>query len=154
MGSGAWAGEDVAVAGLMDLSLSPPLQPVITEDFSHLPPEQRRKKLQQKIEERNRELQKEVDQRDALNKMKDVYQRTPQMGDPNSLEPKISETLGNIERLRLEIQKYESWLTEAESRMLSNRPDNMRYSRHLDPATTVNNNNSSHEKDRWGLWAS
>uniref|UniRef100_A0A8C3PBG3 Thyroid hormone receptor interactor 10 n=1 Tax=Chrysemys picta bellii TaxID=8478 RepID=A0A8C3PBG3_CHRPI len=102
--------------------------PVITEDFSHLPPEQRRKKLQQKIEERNRELQKEIDQRDALNKMKDVYQKTPQMGDPTSLEPKISETLSNIEKLRLEIQKYESWLVEAESRMLSNRPDNtLRY---------------------------
>uniref|UniRef100_A0A8C0IVJ1 Thyroid hormone receptor interactor 10 n=1 Tax=Chelonoidis abingdonii TaxID=106734 RepID=A0A8C0IVJ1_CHEAB len=81
--------------------------PVITEDFSHLPPEQRRKKLQQKIEERNRELQKEIDQRDALNKMKDVYQKTPQMGDPASLEPKISETLSNIEKLRLEIQKYQ-----------------------------------------------
>ncbi|XP_038234053.1 cdc42-interacting protein 4 isoform X2 [Dermochelys coriacea] len=122
-------------------------KPVITEDFSHLPPEQRRKKLQQKIEERNRELQKEIDQRDALNKMKDVYQKTPQMGDPASLEPKISETLSNIEKLRLEIQKYESWLAEAESRMQSNRPDSiLRQSRHLDPATTLNNN-GSHEKD-------
>ncbi|XP_074791036.1 cdc42-interacting protein 4 isoform X2 [Natator depressus] len=121
--------------------------PVITEDFSHLPPEQRRKKLQQKIEERNRELQKEIDQRDALNKMKDVYQKTPQMGDPASLEPKISETLSNIEKLRLEIQKYESWLAEAESRMLSNRPDSiLRQSRHLDHATSLNNN-GSHEKD-------
>ncbi|XP_061495496.1 cdc42-interacting protein 4 isoform X3 [Rhineura floridana] len=121
---------------------------VITEDFSHLPPEQRRKKLQQKIEERNRELQKELDQRDALNKMKDVYQKTPQMGDPNSLEPKISETLGTIERLRLEIQKYEAWLADAESRMLSNRPDTAaRYNRHLDHASALNNN-CSHEKDR------
>ncbi|KAM9115377.1 cdc42-interacting protein 4 isoform 1-T1 [Pangshura tecta] len=120
--------------------------PVITEDFSHLPPEQRRKKLQQKIEERNRELQKEIDQRDALNKMKDVYQKTPQMGDPASLEPKISETLSNIEKLRLEIQKYESWLAEAERRMLSNRPENtLRYSCHLDHTTTLNNN-GSHEK--------
>ncbi|OXB57932.1 hypothetical protein ASZ78_003918 [Callipepla squamata] len=32
------------------------------EDFSHLPPEQRRKKLQQRIDELNRELQKETDQ--------------------------------------------------------------------------------------------
>ncbi|XP_074977913.1 cdc42-interacting protein 4 isoform X2 [Caretta caretta] len=121
--------------------------PVITEDFSHLPPEQRRKKLQQKMEERTRELQKEIDQRDALNKMKDVYQKTPQMGDPASLEPKISETLSNIEKLRLEIQKYESWLAEAESRMLSNRPDSiLRQSRHLDHATTLSNN-GSHEKD-------
>ncbi|XP_066470450.1 cdc42-interacting protein 4 isoform X3 [Tiliqua scincoides] len=120
---------------------------VITEDFSHLPPEQRRKKLQQKIEERNRELQKELDQRDALNKMKDVYQKTPQMGDPNSLEPKMSETLGNIEKLRLEIQKYEAWLADAESRMLSNRPDTVtRYNRHLDHVSALNNN-CSHEKD-------
>uniref|UniRef100_A0A8D0AYC0 Thyroid hormone receptor interactor 10 n=2 Tax=Salvator merianae TaxID=96440 RepID=A0A8D0AYC0_SALMN len=119
---------------------------VITEDFSHLPPEQRRKRLQQKIEERNRELQKELDQRDALNKMKDVYQKTPQMGDPNSLEPKITETLSNIERLRLEVQKYEAWLAEAESRTLSNR-----YNRHLDHASALNNNNCSHEKDSCSL---
>uniref|UniRef100_A0A8D0VSN4 F-BAR domain-containing protein n=1 Tax=Sus scrofa TaxID=9823 RepID=A0A8D0VSN4_PIG len=33
------------------------------EDFSHLPPEQRRKKLQQRIDELNRELQKESDQK-------------------------------------------------------------------------------------------
>lgn len=45
--------------------LSPCLtfQTVVTEDFSHLPPEQQRKRLQQQLEERNRELQKEEDQR-------------------------------------------------------------------------------------------
>lgn len=39
--------------------------------------------------------------------MKDVYEKTPQMGDPASLEPRITETLHNIERLKLEVQKYE-----------------------------------------------
>lgn len=39
--------------------------------------------------------------------MKDVYEKTPQMGDPASLEPRITETLSNIERLKLEVQKYE-----------------------------------------------
>lgn len=33
------------------------------EDFSNLPPEQRRKKLQQKVDELNRDIQKEMDQR-------------------------------------------------------------------------------------------
>uniref|UniRef100_A0A3P9QIZ9 Formin binding protein 1-like n=1 Tax=Poecilia reticulata TaxID=8081 RepID=A0A3P9QIZ9_POERE len=80
------------------------------EDFSHLPPEQRRKRLQQKIDELNRELQKETDQRDALNKMKDVYEKNPQMGDPNSLQPKISETSCNIQKLRSEIHKNERCL--------------------------------------------
>lgn len=33
------------------------------EDFSHLPPEQRRKKLQGKIDELSKDIQKEMDQR-------------------------------------------------------------------------------------------
>ncbi|XP_055497410.1 formin-binding protein 1-like isoform X2 [Leucoraja erinacea] len=85
-----------------------------SEDFSHLPPEQRRKKLQQRIDELNKEHQKEIDQRDALNKMKDVYERNPQMGDSGSLHPKISETMSNIDRLRYEIQKNEAWIAEVE----------------------------------------
>uniref|UniRef100_A0A3B3WS29 Uncharacterized protein n=1 Tax=Poecilia mexicana TaxID=48701 RepID=A0A3B3WS29_9TELE len=96
------------------------LKPVPSlEDFSHLPPEQRRKRLQQKIDELNRELQKETDQRDALNKMKDVYEKNPQMGDPNSLQPKISETNCNIQKLRSEIHKNETWLSEVEGKQSS-----------------------------------
>nr|XP_004655072.1 cdc42-interacting protein 4 isoform X5 [Jaculus jaculus] len=117
---------------------------VVSEDFSHLPPEQQRKRLQQQIEERNRELQKEVDQREALKKMKDVYEKTPQMGDPTSLEPRITETLNNIERLKLEVQKYEAWLAEAESRVLSNRGDSLsRHVRPPDPPTTAPPDSSS-----------
>ncbi|XP_061635686.1 formin-binding protein 1-like isoform X3 [Phyllopteryx taeniolatus] len=89
------------------------------EDFSHLPPEQRRKRLQQKIDELNSKLQIEMDQRDALNKMKDVYEKTPPMGDPNSLQPKISETICNMEKLRSEIHKYEAWLSEVEGKQAS-----------------------------------
>uniref|UniRef100_A0A3Q3DBG6 Formin binding protein 1-like n=1 Tax=Hippocampus comes TaxID=109280 RepID=A0A3Q3DBG6_HIPCM len=86
------------------------------EDYSHLPPEQRRKRLQQKIDELNNKLQIEMDQRDALNKMKDVYEKTPHMGDPNSLQPKISETICNMEKLRSEIHKHEAWLSEVEGK--------------------------------------
>ena len=39
------------------------LQGATPEDFSNLPPEQRRKKLQQKVDELNKEIQKEMDQR-------------------------------------------------------------------------------------------
>ncbi|KAK9519675.1 hypothetical protein VZT92_022387 [Zoarces viviparus] len=89
------------------------------EDFSHLPPEQRRKRLQQRIDELSKELQKEIDQRDALNKMKDVYEKNPQMGDPTSLQPKISETICNMEKLRSEIHKNETWLSEVEGKQSS-----------------------------------
>nr|XP_048718158.1 formin-binding protein 1-like isoform X4 [Caretta caretta] len=87
------------------------------EDFSHLPPEQRRKKLQQRIDELNRELQKETDQKDALIKMKDVYEKNPQMGDPGSLQPKLAETMSNMDRLRMEIHKNEAWLSEVEGKV-------------------------------------
>uniref|UniRef100_A0A672Z7B8 Cdc42-interacting protein 4 homolog n=1 Tax=Sphaeramia orbicularis TaxID=375764 RepID=A0A672Z7B8_9TELE len=83
------------------------------EDFSHLPPEQRKKRLQGKIDDINKDLQKAQDQSDALEKMKGVYEQNPQMGDPSSLEPQITETAQNIGRLRGELAKYESWLSEA-----------------------------------------
>nr|XP_048287971.1 formin-binding protein 1 isoform X7 [Myodes glareolus] len=87
------------------------------EDFSNLPPEQRRKKLQQKVDDLNKEIQKETDQRDAITKMKDVYLKNPQMGDPTSLDHKLAEVTQNIERLRLETQKFEAWLAEVEGRL-------------------------------------
>ncbi|XP_043325765.1 formin-binding protein 1 isoform X8 [Cervus elaphus] len=87
------------------------------EDFSNLPPEQRRKKLQQKVDELNKEIQKEMDQRDAITKMKDVYLKNPQMGDPSSLDHKLAEVSQNIEKLRLEAQKFEAWLAEVEGRL-------------------------------------
>ncbi|XP_019124627.1 formin-binding protein 1 isoform X6 [Larimichthys crocea] len=89
------------------------------EDFSHLPPEQRRKKLQGKLDELNKDIQKEMDQRDALTKMKDVYVKNPQMGDPTSVDPRLLEISQNIEKLQFEVQKFEGWLAEVEERMPS-----------------------------------
>ncbi|XP_023135368.1 cdc42-interacting protein 4 homolog isoform X2 [Amphiprion ocellaris] len=108
--------------------------PTVTEDFAHLPPEQRRKRLQQKLEEICKELQKEVDQSEALGKMKDVYEKNPQMGDPASLASQINQTSQNIERLRAELNKYETWLAEA-----GGRGDTLRYKTH------TFNNNGAHD---------
>ncbi|XP_061589788.1 formin-binding protein 1 isoform X11 [Cololabis saira] len=111
------------------------------EDFSHLPPEQRRKKLQGKIDELNKDIQKEMDQRDALTKMKDVYVKNPQMGDPASVDPRLSEIGQNIEKLQLEVQKFEGWLAEVEERMPS-KSDTHRRSVVFETqnSTTVSNN--------------
>ncbi|XP_075873492.1 formin-binding protein 1-like [Nelusetta ayraudi] len=115
------------------------------EDFSHLPPEQRRKKLQGKLDELNKDIQKEMDQRDALTKMKDVYVKNPQMGDPTSVDPRLAEIAGSIERLQSEVQKFEGWLAEVEERMPS-KSDTHRKSGLYETQnstitpTTVNNN--------------
>ncbi|XP_026212072.1 formin-binding protein 1 isoform X5 [Anabas testudineus] len=111
------------------------------EDFSHLPPEQRRKKLQGKIDEINKDIQKEMDQRDALTKMKDVYIKNPQMGDPASVDPRLTEIGQNIEKLQFEVQKFEGWLAEVEERMPSKSDTHRRSGIYeTQNSTTVSNN--------------
>ncbi|KAG1960097.1 thyroid hormone receptor interactor 10b [Pimephales promelas] len=87
--------------------------PSSPEDFSRLPPDQRRRRLQEKMEDVQKELQKETEQSEALMKMKGVYEQNSQLGDPSSLQPQIIETAVNIVRLKGEISKYQGQLTEA-----------------------------------------
>ncbi|XP_075924947.1 formin-binding protein 1 homolog isoform X2 [Petromyzon marinus] len=128
---------------LLSMKLSSPgcvPKGVPAEDFSHLPPEQRRKKLQQKIDDLNSEIKKEVDQREALLKMKDVYLKNPQMGDSTSLEPKLSETAHKIDKLQQEAQKFENWLADAEGRMPARVHGPKRNSAAYDRSSIVVNN--------------
>ncbi|XP_071981833.1 formin-binding protein 1 isoform X9 [Engystomops pustulosus] len=116
------------------------------EDFSNLPPEQRRKKLQQKVDELNKDIQKEIDQRDALTKMKDVYMKNPQMGDPSSVAQKLIEIGNNIEKLRVEVQKFEGWLAEVEGRLPS-RDNSRRQSALYETQTTAPVNNCVQDRE-------
>ncbi|KAF6124381.1 formin binding protein 1 [Phyllostomus discolor] len=117
------------------------------EDFSNLPPEQRRKKLQQKVDELNKDIQKEVDQRDAITKMKDVYLKNPQMGDPASLDHKLAEVNQNIEKLRLEAQKFEAWLAEVEGRLPARGEQARRQSGLYDAQSTPTVNNCAQARE-------
>ncbi|KAG9262854.1 hypothetical protein AMEX_G24786 [Astyanax mexicanus] len=78
-------------AGTQDKHMPPPV-----EDFSHLPPDQRKKRLQEKIDEIKREMQKEMDKSAALSRMRGVYEQNSQLGDPSSLEPQINQISHNI----------------------------------------------------------
>uniref|UniRef100_A0A3B1JUR1 Formin binding protein 1a n=1 Tax=Astyanax mexicanus TaxID=7994 RepID=A0A3B1JUR1_ASTMX len=102
------------------------------EDYSHLPPEQRRKKLQAKLNDVSKDIQKEMDQRDALTKMKEVYIKNPHMGDPNSVDPRLEEVQQSIEKLQLDAHKYEGWLTDVERKLLEKGSTQRRQSAHFD----------------------
>uniref|UniRef100_A0A1A8EME3 Formin binding protein 1 n=1 Tax=Nothobranchius korthausae TaxID=1143690 RepID=A0A1A8EME3_9TELE len=117
------------------------------EDFSHLPPEQRRKKLQGKIDELNKDIQKEMDQRDALTKMKDVYIKNPQMGDPASVDPRLTEIGQNIEKLQSEVQKFEGWLAEVEERMPSKSDTHRRSVLYETQTSTAVSNNCAQNRE-------
>lgn len=86
------------------------------EDCSDLPPNQRKKKLQQKIDNLNLQIQQETGARDALMRMKDVYEQNPSMGNPLTVEGQLAENGHNLERLRLELQKYQGYLIEADGK--------------------------------------
>ncbi|KAM7390928.1 hypothetical protein PAMP_021657 [Pampus punctatissimus] len=86
-------------------------------DCSHLPPEQRRKKLQTRINNINQEIQREREQRDALLKMREVYEQSPQMGDAASLEPRLDEVKQSLQRLEDELLRNQAWLVEADNRL-------------------------------------
>ncbi|XP_066466591.1 formin-binding protein 1 isoform X2 [Tiliqua scincoides] len=117
------------------------------EDFSNLPPEQRRKKLQQKVDEFNKDIQKELDQRDALTKMKDVYIKNPQMGDAASVDLKLAELGQNLEKLRLEAQKFEGWLAEVEGRLPTRTESARRQSGLHEPQNTLTVNNCAQDRE-------
>uniref|UniRef100_A0A8C5CNP9 Formin binding protein 1 n=1 Tax=Gadus morhua TaxID=8049 RepID=A0A8C5CNP9_GADMO len=89
-----------------------------SEDFSHLPAEQRRKKLQNRISSIGVEVQREREQRDALAKLREVYQRSPEMGDASSLDSQIEEASQRLDRLQKELHRHQGWLQETESRLV------------------------------------
>ncbi|XP_058271073.1 formin-binding protein 1 isoform X17 [Hemibagrus wyckioides] len=119
------------------------------EDFSHLPPEQRRKKLQAKIDDINKDIQKELDQKDALTKMKDVYVKNPQMGDPSSVDPRLAEIGHHVDKLQAELQKFEGWLAEVEGRMPVRTESTQRQSIVYESqiSSTMANNNCAQDRE-------
>lgn len=86
------------------------------DDFSDLPPNQRKRKLQQKIDAIKKEMAKEQAEREGMLKLKDVYANNPALGDPNMLEKKVEENAQKLDAIRQELQKYEGYLAECEGK--------------------------------------
>lgn len=102
------------------------------EDFSHLPPEQRRRKLQERIDELQKSISKEVDEQKGLMKMKDVYIKNSKLGNPASLEPQLVEAAARISRLEDELKKYQVWMSSAENKIQHRHSDgSILHSSHL-----------------------
>uniref|UniRef100_A0A671RDB5 Cdc42-interacting protein 4 homolog n=1 Tax=Sinocyclocheilus anshuiensis TaxID=1608454 RepID=A0A671RDB5_9TELE len=96
-------------------------------DLSRLPPDQRRRRLQEKFDDIQKELQRETEQSEAMMKMKGVYEQNSQLGDPSSLQPQIIQTAHNIAKLRGELNKYQVQLTEAGGGTLQHYPASSEY---------------------------
>merc|ERR1712156_938284 len=86
------------------------------DDFSELPPNQRKKKLQSKIEEITGKICQETAARDGLMKMKQVYESNPALGDPMSIQGQLTENGHRLDKLRSDLKKFQDFLDEAEGR--------------------------------------
>merc|ERR1712038_401618 len=86
------------------------------DDFSELPPNQRRKKLQSKIEEITGKICQETAARDGLMKMKQVYESNPALGDPMSIQGQLTENGHRLDKLRSELKKFQDFLDELDGK--------------------------------------
>jgi len=84
------------------------------EDFSELPPNQRRKKLQAKIDDLTGKISQETAARDGLMKMKTVYEANPALGDPMSIEGQLTENGHRLDKLRSDLKRYQTFLEEVD----------------------------------------
>ncbi|XP_017070986.1 formin-binding protein 1-like isoform X7 [Drosophila eugracilis] len=83
------------------------------EDFSDLPPNQRRKKLQGKIAELTQNIAQETKARDGLMKMKIVYEANSSLGNPMTVEGQLNESEHKLEKLKVDLKKYQGFLEKA-----------------------------------------
>ncbi|KAK9884923.1 hypothetical protein WA026_009160 [Henosepilachna vigintioctopunctata] len=106
------------------------------EDMSDLPPNQRRKKLTQKIEELKAKVAQESAARDGLMKMKSVYEANPALGDPMTVEGQLNESSHRLEKLQSELKRFQGYLDDAlknlngSSNSVTNSPRLVNGSRH------------------------
>lgn len=89
------------------------------EDFSDLPPTQRRKKLMGKVQELQQKVQQEQAASEGLMKMKGVYEANSLLGDPRSVEEQLNESVNKLDKLRLELQRYQKLLDQANSQTIA-----------------------------------
>ncbi|KAF6205191.1 hypothetical protein GE061_019358 [Apolygus lucorum] len=82
------------------------------DDFSDLPPNQKKNKLQSKIEEIQRKIHQATAARDGLMKMKGVYEQNSNLGDPMTVEDQLAENGQMLDKLRQELHVYQSRLED------------------------------------------
>ncbi|CAH0747524.1 unnamed protein product [Diatraea saccharalis] len=83
------------------------------EDYSDLPPNQKKKKLQAKVHELSKQVAQEQAAMEGLMKMKGVYETNPTLGDPMTVEGQLNECCDKLKKLRTQLRKFEELLAEA-----------------------------------------
>ncbi|XP_055846681.1 formin-binding protein 1-like isoform X3 [Episyrphus balteatus] len=128
------------------------------EDFSDLPPNQQRKKLQAKIRELQQKIAQETAARDGLMKMKVVYEANPSLGNPMTIEGQLNASETNLTNLNDDLKKFQGYLEKVNSAHVANNSpqanriyhNGHRVSRHSNGSTEDNNDDGDDQHDDAG----
>ncbi|XP_065089995.1 formin-binding protein 1-like isoform X7 [Ochlerotatus camptorhynchus] len=115
------------------------------EDFSDLPPTQRRKKLQQKVQELQQKVAQEQAASEGLMKMKGVYEANSLLGDPRSVEDQLNESVNKLDKLRMELQRYQKLLDQANSQTIVQHSPQANRVIHNGQRSSRHSNGSNHD---------
>lgn len=82
------------------------------EDYSHLPPEQQKRKLQHKVDSLEAQISKANADKTAMEKMQTIYTQNPKLGDPNAIAQSLEQNSIKISEIQAELDKFKGWLTK------------------------------------------
>lgn len=84
-------------------------------DYSELPPNQKRKKIQAKIDQLNSQISQANGVKDGLIIMRQAYEENSSFGDPKTIESQLRENEATLERLAGELSKHLVLLDEIDA---------------------------------------
>lgn len=100
-------------------------------DYSELPPNQKRKRIQAKIDQLNGQISQANGVKDGLISMRQAYEENGAFGDPKTIESQLRENELNLERLTNELTKHLVLLDEIDA------------ANNIQQNQTITNNNKS-----------
>lgn len=87
------------------------------DDYSNLPPNQRRKKLLQELDKTRAQINTLTQAREGLFKLKGSYEQNAALGDPQTIQGEINDVGAKLEKLQTDLEKFQNYLTEVDSQM-------------------------------------
>jgi hypothetical protein len=113
------------------------------DDFSDLPPQQRKKKLTSKIAEVQSKITQEQGVKDGLIKMKGVYESNSVLGDPQTVQNELKDCEHKLEKLKSELRRYQVLLDEVKNQQsLQHSPQTNRITSHQNGGSHGNHRTS------------
>jgi hypothetical protein len=95
----------------------------VQSDYGNLPPQQRCRKIQSKLEELSKEQETLHKSLDGVEKMVEVYKNNTKLGNPKDVEPKIAEYKTQLTAVNSEIAKYKGLLETIQNEMKNSGSD-------------------------------